>query len=108
MSTKDTAYWRDIVASAATVERALITQFSPDGFAKALGSTNGTWFYVKLGPLVLGRDGWMWQHVPTRDEPLEERLKYAYRTEAEALAALRVEVAPDEPVCSELIEKRQG
>lgn len=100
MPDKDAAYWRELVAAAATVEHAIVTQFSPRGFGEAIGG--GRWFSVRLGGLALARDRtWVWVG---RKETLKERMAYAHKDSESAFAALREEVAPNEPACASWCE----
>ncbi|MDP3768209.1 MAG: hypothetical protein Q8S13_09350 [Dehalococcoidia bacterium] len=96
---EEAVYWRGLVALAATIERQYITQFTPDDFRKRMyaqvGRHTGEWFYVALGSLALYRSG-EWQRIG-RNDPTEERLRYAHATRESALKALREAVAPDEP-----------
>lgn len=97
---KGAAYWRGLLAAAADVKMSVVTQFSPEGFAAAIGQPR--WYYVALGELVLCHDGeWFF---PVRRESLESRMRYAHKTACAALEALRREVAPDEPLCAEVVE----
>ena len=92
-------YWRDLVAQAATIERQYITQVIPADFRDRMyaqvGRRTGEWFYVSLGSLVLYRSG-EWEPMG-RNDPTEERLRYAHATRESALRALREAVAPSEP-----------
>lgn len=103
---KGADYWRGLVAAAADIQTGHVTQFSPKGLFEALGQN--TWYCVKLGPLVLQHDG-CWVFEPTRDEATtQNRTAYAFKSVHEALAALRAEVTPDEPVCAEIVERIHG
>ena len=97
---KDASYWRGLVAATATVEMDVVTQFSPKGFSGAIGG--GRWFSVRLGRLALVHDGkWVWV---LREETLRERMRYAHKDSKSAFAALRKEIAPDEPACAAMCE----
>lgn len=103
------AHFRGLVAAGATIETGYCTQFSPNGFSEALdklGCKNGLWYTVSLGPLKRARDG-EWAFYD-KTMSVEERITFAYTTPLEALAALREEVAPDEPACAEVIERIYG
>ncbi len=100
MTKKDVAYFRDLVAAAATVEMNIVTTFSPKGFAEAIGT--GRWYSVRLGPLALGHKGrWVWVG---RRETLKQRMKYAHASSKSAFIALRAEISPDEPHCAQVCE----
>jgi len=88
-----TDYWRDIAAAAAKVESHIVTQFSPKGFLERFEQT--VWWRVFLGPLTLTRNG-EWIYADLKNDDTEARLKYAFRSEEEALEALRNSVAPSE------------
>lgn len=94
---KPDAYWRGIVAAAATIEIGVIHDFSPKGLEKLIGPR---YFYVKLGPLVLHHDG-EWD-FSKREETAQERMKYVHRTARAALKSLRGAVHPDEPICAQV------
>src|SRR5271170_862162 len=102
---KDAAYWRELVAAAATIEIGHVTQFSPKDLAKKLGQARH--FYVRLGNFALCRDG-EWRYI-SRNEKVKDYLARAHKTAKEAVDALRAEVAPNEPyanrVWGPLIEK---
>jgi hypothetical protein len=97
----DAAYYRRLIAAAATIESRHVTQFSPEGLGEMLGQS--LYYVVQFGrDIFLRKDGkWQWA---TREGDATDRMAYAFKTPLEALAALRVEVAPDEPACAEVIE----
>lgn len=102
---KGVTYWRGLVAAAATIEVAAITQFSPEGFAEAIGQN--LWYRVQLGPLVLQHDG-EWAFRMLSEETTRERMMYAHKNGLSALAALRKAVAPDEPAYAKIAEAVYG
>ena len=93
--------WRKIAAAAATLDSVPVTQFSPDGFREAIGSS--CWFAVRLGPLALCHDG-AWVFC-SREETCEQRMAYAHHDPESAIAAMRAAFAPDVPVMLESYER---